>query len=174
MTACFSRRRLRMFPPDFGNSTYMRSVPVEETIGAVESLERLWRAIGYKGIFSAEFKQDPRDSKFKLLEVNARPWWYIEFALLCGVNVAEMAYRDALEQPYQPVTKYRVGRQAIFMYEDRKAYRYLAEHKQIGFLSWLASCLTSHEMTFNWRDPLPSFRYYAGSVNTYFRNHFLS
>lgn len=173
MTACFSRRRLRMFPPDFGNSTYMRSVPIEETRGAVDSLERLWRAIGYKGIFSAEFKQDPRDSQFKILEVNARPWWYIEFATFCGVNVAEMAYRDALNQPFKTVKDYKVGRKAIFLYEDRKSYRHLAGQRQMGLANWLVTCIGAHEMTFNWRDPLPSLNYYAQSANRYLRHHFL-
>jgi predicted ATP-grasp superfamily ATP-dependent carboligase len=174
MAACFSRRRLRMFPADFGNSTYMRSVPLEEVHPAVESLEKLWSAIDYKGIFSAEFKQDPRDSQFKILEVNARPWWYIEFATFCGVNIAEMAYRDALQLPIKTVTNYRIGRRAIFLYEDRKAYRCLAQQHQISFFPWLASCLTSHEMTFNWRDPLPSLKYYADYGIGYLRNHLLS
>jgi D-aspartate ligase len=174
MAACFSRRRLRMFPPDFGNSTYMQSVSNEEVCGAVDSLRRLWQALGYRGIFSAEFKLDSRDSQFKILEVNARPWWYIEFATSCGVNVAEMAYRDALQLEFKPVARYRVGRRAIFLYEDRKAYSYLAGRREIGFFDWLVSCAKSHEMTFNWRDPLPSFVYFASAGKRYLRNHFLA
>jgi len=47
-------------------------------------------------VFSAEFKFDERDGLFKILEVNARPWWYVDFAARCGVDVCRMAYRDAL------------------------------------------------------------------------------
>ena len=81
--ALFARRRLRMSPPDFGNSTLMISVPVSDTDNAVATLKILFADIGYRGIFSAEFKRDPRDGVFNLIEVNARPWWYVDFAARC-------------------------------------------------------------------------------------------
>ncbi len=56
-----ARRRLRMFPPDFGNSTFTESIPLEEIRAAEESLRRLLSGIGYRGVFSAEFKFDARD-----------------------------------------------------------------------------------------------------------------
>ena len=40
--ACFVRQRLRMFPQDFGDSTYMVSVPLDHVRGAIESLDRLF------------------------------------------------------------------------------------------------------------------------------------
>ena len=85
--ALFARQRLRMSPPDFGNSTLMVSVPLEQTGNAVETLRTLFADIRYQGIFSAEFKRDSRDGTFNLIEVNARPWWYVEFAARCGVDV---------------------------------------------------------------------------------------
>ena len=85
--AMFARRRLRMYPDDFGNSSYMRSVACSEISQAVDDLKRLLSAISYRGIFSAEFKYDDRDGKYKILEINARPWWYVEFAAICGVDV---------------------------------------------------------------------------------------
>ena len=98
-----------MFPTDFGNSTYLISVPLERLSPAMESLERILRAVHYRGIFSAEFKRDHRDGKFKILEINARPWWYIGFAIDSGVNVVEMAYRDALGLPVTTNATYRPG-----------------------------------------------------------------
>ncbi len=85
-----------MFPLDFGNSTCMVSVAADEVAPAVASVERLLAHVGYRGIFSAEFKYDERDGLFKILEVNARPWWYVEFTARCGVDVCTLAYRDAL------------------------------------------------------------------------------
>jgi len=76
---------------------------VGEAIGVVEAL---FEATRYRGVFSAEFKFDHRDDHFKILEVNCRPWWYVEFAGVCGVDVVEMAYRDALGLPIHTVGPY--------------------------------------------------------------------
>jgi len=58
--ACFVRQRLRMFPPDFGDSTYMVSVPLDHVRDAVECLDRLFAHLSYRGVFEAEFKYDAR------------------------------------------------------------------------------------------------------------------
>ena len=84
--ALFARRRLRMFPPDFGNSSLMVSIPLDEVAGAIDGVVRLLSGIEYRGIFSAEFKLDSRDGEHKILEMNSRPWWYIGFAARCGVT----------------------------------------------------------------------------------------
>ena len=83
----FVRQRLRMHPPDFGDSTYMVSVPLDRVRPAVESLDRLLSHLSYRGVFEAEFKYDARDGEFKLLEVNGRPWYFIGFAAMCGVDL---------------------------------------------------------------------------------------
>jgi len=80
---------------------------------AVSSLRRLLDGVGYRGIFSAEFKLDERDGLFKLLEVNVRPWWFAGFAASCGLDVCEMAYHDALGGDVEPVTRYAVGRRCV-------------------------------------------------------------
>src|SRR5919106_2363940 len=53
LAAQLVRRRLRMYPRDFGNSTYHVSVPAEEVAGAAGHLERMLAAVEYRGIFSA-------------------------------------------------------------------------------------------------------------------------
>ena len=75
-----------MHPPDFGNSSYMVSVPLQEAAGAVDTLRTIMGHTGFRGIFSAEFKRDADDGLFKLLEVNIRPWWYVEFNQRFGNN----------------------------------------------------------------------------------------
>jgi len=118
ISAWFARRRLRMFPPDFGNSSYVISVEPGVVEDAHASLQALFAAAGYRGIFSAEFMQDRRDNRFKLLEVNCRPWWYVEFASRCGVNVVAMAYANALGRPIPHTGAYRVGARLINSYYD--------------------------------------------------------
>lgn len=109
MRACVARRRLRMHPADFGNSTLSVTVPADEVKGAGDSLRRLFDTLGYTGMFDAEFTYDERDGQFKLIEVNARPWWQLEILSACGVDVVPMAYRDALGLPIRSIEDYRVG-----------------------------------------------------------------
>jgi predicted ATP-grasp superfamily ATP-dependent carboligase len=158
----FVRRRLRMYPPDFGNSAYAVSVPLEEAAGAVDSILKLFARVGYRGIFDAEFMRDPRDGQFKLLEVNARPWWHMGFAARCGVDVARMAYQDALEMPVEPARGYRIGVRCIYPYFDYLAFRELHRRGELGFWTWLLSALSAQQLIFWWRDPMPGVAEYVG------------
>jgi predicted ATP-grasp superfamily ATP-dependent carboligase len=152
----FARRRLRINPPDFGNSSFMRSVAVEDVRPAWESLRDLLDKIGYRGIFSAEFKKDPRDNVFKLLEVNARPWWYIEFAASCGVNVAKMAYMDALGEDVAPQMEYPTGIGCVYPYFDLDPCREAYRRGELSASEWLRSWITSRQAVMSITDPLPT------------------
>jgi D-aspartate ligase len=122
MRACLARRRLRMHPPEFGNSTMSVTVPLSEVTPAVESLRHLLDGIGYTGLFDAEYVHDERDGVFKILEVNARPWWQLELAGFSGLDLVSMAYRDALGLPVPPAPRYQVGRTWVHPIPDLKAW----------------------------------------------------
>jgi predicted ATP-grasp superfamily ATP-dependent carboligase len=151
-----ARRRLRMYPSDFGNSTATETIPLSDVAGAVEGLTRLLRGIDYRGVFSAEFKHDERDGAFKILEVNARPWWFAGFAARCGLDVCHMAYRDALGEPVEPVTDYAVGRRCIAPRLDLEAG--LAEWRagRSGLWTFLRSWIGASQLTLSLDDPRPS------------------
>ncbi len=154
----FVRQRLRMFPLDFGNSTYMVSVPPDAAAPAVASISKLLRHAGYRGMFSAEFKRDPRDDVFKILEVNARAWWYVDFAARCGVDVCRMAYDDALERPVTAVEHYAVGKALVYPYTDYFACRALRERGDLSSAAWLFSWLRSMQPVSQLREPVPGVR----------------
>ena len=154
----FARRRMRIYPPAFGASTYTVSIPLREVAGQKENLERLFDAIKYRGIFSAEFKFDERDGLFKIIEVNARPWWYVGFAYRCGVNVLRMAYDDALGLSPQPVMDYSLDQGCIYAYYDWRTIVPSLRDRQLTMRSWLRSWVRSSELTFEWDDPAPAIR----------------
>ncbi len=156
VSATLARQRLRMFPPDFGNSTLTVSVAPDTVADAIDSVTRLLRGIDYRGIFSAEFKLDQRDGRHKLLEVNARPWWYIGFAAHCGVDVAPMAYLDALGLPVAQAAGYTVGKRCVLLSQEIRAYLYLRRRGEIRFWPWLKSWLGSTPTVFAWSDPMPA------------------
>jgi D-aspartate ligase len=156
MRALFARRRLRMSPPDFGNSTLMISVPLAEVGDAPATLKSLFTHIGYRGIFSAEFKRDERNGVFNLIEVNARAWWYVEFASRCGVNVCELALRDALGESVDTISSYDVGRRCVFPYHDLDAVRADLSAGRVGVVGWARSWIGPFQPVFRWSDPAPA------------------
>lgn len=99
-------RRLRQHPLEFGRATTYAET-VEEPL--VEELaERLLTAIGYSGLVEVEFKQDPRDGRLKLLDVNARTWGYHSLGQSAGVDFPAMLFADQLGLVVEP-RRARVG-----------------------------------------------------------------
>jgi D-aspartate ligase len=96
MTAC----RRRQHPMQFGKaSTYVETVevPVLEEYSA-----RFLRAIDYYGLVEMEYKLDPRDHQYKLLDVNARTWGYHSLGPRAGVDFSYMLYADQVGVPVTP------------------------------------------------------------------------
>jgi predicted ATP-grasp superfamily ATP-dependent carboligase len=79
-------RRRRQRPPDFGQvSTCVETI---DDPGLAEPATTLLRALGYTGLVELEFKHDQRDGRFKLLDVNARPWAWLSLGGRAGVDFA--------------------------------------------------------------------------------------
>lgn len=158
--ARFARQRLRMFPADFGNSTLMVSVPPEQVADALRTLDALLADLHYRGIFSAEFKRDARDGRFNLIEVNARPWWYVEYAARCGVDVCALAVQDALGRPVTTIERYALGRRCAYPSYDWSAVR----EAHVGLGAALRDWLGAVQPVFKWNDPRPSLHEAAGTL----------
>jgi D-aspartate ligase len=156
--AWFARRRLRMYPRPFGNSSYLVSVPLSDVRDGAESLLRLFAALQYRGIFSAEFKLDPRDRRLKILEINARPWWHAGFAADCGVNVLYMAYRQALGEDVDEAKVYLSGIYYAVTDYDGMACRELMQKGELSRSQWIRQWIAARHSIFVWYDPWPSLR----------------
>ena len=91
--AIFTSRKLEQYPPDFGMGTVFESVD-EPRI--VELGTRLLKIFNYYGISSSEFKLDPKDGQFKLMELNPRTTRCSSLSTECGVNFPYIAYQDML------------------------------------------------------------------------------
>jgi predicted ATP-grasp superfamily ATP-dependent carboligase len=87
----FSGRKILQVPPVVGTCRVGESVWVQEIVDAGL---RLLRALRFHGISQVEFKRDPRDGRFKLMEVNPRLWQWHGLAAACGIDVPLIAYRD--------------------------------------------------------------------------------
>jgi D-aspartate ligase len=87
----FCGRKLRQTPPGIGTCRVGEAVWVQEVVDDALSL---LGAFGYRGLSQVEFKRDPRDGRYKLMEINARLWQWHGLATACGVDLPRIAYAD--------------------------------------------------------------------------------
>lgn len=149
-----SARRIRQYPIDYGlGSSFVQAVEVPELF---EPAERILRFMGVTGMVEVEFKRDPRDGQYKLLDINLRPWGWHSLAQACGLDFPYLQYRDLCGQPPAP-REPCYGVRWIRLITDLPAG--LAEMRA-GLttpLAYTRSLLgpTTYSV-FDWRDPLPA------------------
>lgn len=151
--ASMTVRRRRQHPSDFGRaSTYVETIDLPVL---AEPSIRFLRAADYYGLVELEFKRDPRDGRYKLLDVNARTWGYHTLGNSAGVDFSYLLYRDQLGQPV-PATHARPGVRWIRLATDLpNAVRDLRAGalRPREYLRSLRHINT--EAVFSLRDPLP-------------------
>ncbi|HVW87684.1 MAG TPA: hypothetical protein VHB50_23515 [Bryobacteraceae bacterium] len=146
-------RRSRQHPPEFGRaSTFVETIdlPLLETIS-----ERFLKSLNYYGLVEMEYKLDPRDGKYRLLDVNGRTWGYHSLGLAAGVNFAHLEYADQMGQPVESC-RGQAGISWIRLVTDIPvALREIAAGRQ-DWKAWLRSLRESRiESSFCREDPLP-------------------
>jgi D-aspartate ligase len=97
--AVFSGRKLRQTLQHMGSCRVGESLWVDEVVD--EGL-RLLHALDFHGIAQVETKLDPRDGRYKLIEVNPRLWQWHGLGAACGVDITWIAYRDQIGERLPP------------------------------------------------------------------------
>ena len=87
----FCGRKLRQTPRGIGTCRVGEAVWEQD---AVDAALELLRAFDFHGLSQVEFKRDPRDGRFKLMEINPRLWQWHGLATACGVDLPRIAYAD--------------------------------------------------------------------------------
>lgn len=114
--AVWTGRKIREHPMGLGTGTLAESVYVPEI---VDQGLKLLRAINYHGVSEIEFKRDPRDDKFKLIEMNARTWLWVSLAVRAGMDFPYMLYKDAIGEEMLPQKpSFKEGLKWIHLYTD--------------------------------------------------------
>lgn len=144
----------RQHPPLFGRScTYVQTIdqPIIE-----ELAERFLAAIDYYGLVEVEFKLDPRDGNYKLLDVNARTWGYHSLGAAAGVDFSQMLFADQLGEPVRP-SRASAGIGWIRLVTDLPVGLLAVVRRQLGLWAYLRSVKRcSAEAVFSAEDPMPS------------------
>jgi len=91
MQQAFTARKLRQYPPGFGSASLAMSETCAETAALTADFVR---AIGFRGIFGAEYKRDPRDGQLKIIEINPRPTLWFQLSHAAGKRIVDAAWRD--------------------------------------------------------------------------------
>jgi predicted ATP-grasp superfamily ATP-dependent carboligase len=170
--ALFARKRIRMWPLNFGNSTVCISIPISEVAEMRDTIVKYLSDIGYRGIFSAEFKKDPRDNVVKLLEVNARSWWYNFFPSVCGLDITLLAYQDAIGINIGVKDKYETGIFLMHFFLDLMASFSMITRKQLHFKDWVFPFVNQiHDVVYASDDPAPFIIKVGYVLNKLIRSH---
>lgn len=146
-----SKRKLRQFPPNFGDGSLQVAVDAPEV---VRLSRRLLSVFNYRGFASVEYKLDPRDGTYRLMEINPRTVSGNQLAIESGVDLPWLGYQYLLDRPL-PSTGFRSGARLINEEWDIQAYFALRRTGQLTFGAWRRSFTGAHPAIAALDDPLP-------------------
>lgn len=146
-------RRTRQYPMDFGRfSTYVETV---DEPGLIPSAIRLLEGIRFTGLVEVEFKKDPRNGQYKVLDVNPRLWGWHTLSGRAGVDFPYLLWLLVRNEPV-PELRGRVGERWMRMLTDVPMALQEIRHGRLSLGSYLRSLLRPTESAiFAWDDPLP-------------------
>lgn len=94
-------RKIRQSPQTFGVARV--ACVVDDVPGLRDATLAVARTIGLRGAVTSEFKHDPRDGRFRFLEANGRSVIYNALLRRAGLDVADLAWREHVENgPARP------------------------------------------------------------------------
>jgi D-aspartate ligase len=89
----FTGRKLRQYPVNFGSGCLVESAPAEEIAHmSVDFLSKL----KMHGVCGSEFKYDPVEANFKIIEINIRPQLWDDLMRVANKELLWIAYRDLI------------------------------------------------------------------------------
>ncbi|HBL24121.1 MAG TPA: hypothetical protein DDZ40_08395 [Deltaproteobacteria bacterium] len=115
LLASMTSRKMRQDPPRYGQGRIAKS---EKVAGVDEQSRKLLSELGYRGFSEIEWKYDPRDGSYKLIEINPRFIFYIGLCVACGINFPYIQYADLVLNKKVRVDSFRENVYWIHEYKD--------------------------------------------------------
>ena len=139
----YTKSVIRRYPAGVGAACYHLTEWVPEL---VQPARRLLRQSGLRGLANIEFKCDPRDGRYKLIECNGR--FVASNCLLTssGCNLAALVYSRIVGLPHRVPRKFKGGMRMWDPVRDFYAFRERRATGELTVLSWLVS--VCHRQTF--------------------------
>lgn len=132
----FTLKKIRQNPIHFGIGCTIESVKYPELL---KIGEKLFSALGYKGVVSTEFKIDQRDNKLKLIEINLRYWQQNILADVCGMNFPLIQYLDLTNQNPKKIKNFKTGIKWVNIYMDIDSFLSYKKIRELSFMNWINS-----------------------------------
>ncbi|CAA9233347.1 MAG: hypothetical protein AVDCRST_MAG54-1128 [uncultured Actinomycetospora sp.] len=146
-------RKLRLSPRDFGYPCAVVSRHVPEVVAPGRAIVR---GMGIEGFANVEFKQDERDGRYKLMEVNGRPNMSGRLAPRCGIDFPLLTYRHLVDGVTPAQTPWREGVHWINEFTDTRGLVARWRDGRLRPPGGLRPYLSRHVFaTFDARDPQP-------------------
>ena len=121
-----------------------------------ELSERFLKAINFYGLVEVEFKRDPRDGQFKLLDVNARTWGFHSIGIPAGVDFPYLLFADQTGVNVER-SRGKAGVGWLRMVTDVPTFFVDLWDRELNLASYWNSLEEDRaESVFCARDPLPS------------------
>ncbi len=154
LEAIFAGQKLRLTPIHFGSASFVKSVYDEKLFQVTTDL---LAPLGYRGLFGVEFKKDPRDGIYKIIEVNVRWGLWDGMAARCGIDLAYLAYAREVGLPYSFDPIYREGINWLSSRRDIDAFIDYWREGSLSPLSWVRSlCSETEHAVYAVDDPQPA------------------
>jgi D-aspartate ligase len=112
-------------------------------------------AVVYYGLVEVEYKKDPRDGQYRLLDVNARTWGYHSIGRSAGTDFPYLLFADQINERVEPCVG-KIGVRWIRLLTDLPTGALGILNGQIEGRTYLSTLSGfDDEAVFSWNDPVP-------------------
>jgi D-aspartate ligase len=161
----FIKRKLRQYPQDMGLGSLMESVRDDKLANLGLNL---LKGIKYHGIGEIEFKKDPRDGQFKMIEINSRVILQNSLADYCGINLPLIQYQDLTGISQKYADNYPEHKKWLWAEIDYEAFKQLHQNNELTFLRWMKSLVKCRSFAvFALNDIRPFMKFFASLIRKY-------
>jgi len=152
--ACFVARKIRQFPPYFGSFSLAETIENEE----VKKLSiQFLRKVRFKGLCGTEFKYDPRDKTYKIIEINIRPQLWEGITQVSECEVLWVAYNDLIGNKIEQNQKQINGIKFSYLSRDFLSAIIMLKDGKLSLKEWLTSySKIKGDAIISFKDPLPA------------------
>lgn len=150
----YTKSIIRRWPVNRGGACFHQSEWLPET---AEMGRRMFDGIGWQGIGNVEFKRDPRDGQFKIIEVNGRLTAGHPLVTKSGAPIDLAIYCHLTGQEVPRIGSYSQSLRQWDPVRDFMAYRQLRSRGELSFIGWLRSVFAQRLILpfFSFDDPRP-------------------
>ena len=124
----------------------------------LQASRTLLEAFRYRGLVMVEFKCDPRDGSYYLMEINPRTASGNQLGISAGVDLPWIAYRDLAGQNHAGRPSPHFRRNVKYVNEEWDVQAFAASWKsgEMTLLEWIRSLRgIEARALLAWSDPLP-------------------